>query len=173
MKYSILLISTVLLVLASAGTTFAEVMSYETYSSGATTFCDNPEVEWNKTSRSVGKITYPELKSETVNAWMSSQIASETSQLGRAKLQEALDPARIGNFAGWRALEVVQSAYNARMNTLFDCAVIESRISIIKGLQEAKAINSRSEILKKLKKESDKLAQQNAQCLPNEKETTP
>jgi hypothetical protein len=59
------------------------------------------------------------------------------------------------------------------MNTLFDCAVIESRISIIKRLQEAKAINSRSEILKKLKKESDKLAQQNAQCLPNEKETTP
>ena len=128
---SLSLICIPIFVLAYASSSFAEVMSYEAYSSGATTFCDNPEVEWNKTSRSVGKITYPELKSDTVNAWMSSQITSETSKLGRAKLQEALDPARIGNFAGWRALEVTQSAYNARMNTLFDCAVIESRISII------------------------------------------
>lgn len=71
---------------------------------------------------------------------MSSQIANEKSPIGRAYLEKALDPARIGSFDGWRALEVVQSTYNARMNTIFDCAVIESRISIIKGLKEAKAI---------------------------------
>jgi hypothetical protein len=47
MKYSIFLISTALLVLASAGTTFAEVMSYEAYSTGATTFCDNTKADWN------------------------------------------------------------------------------------------------------------------------------
>ena len=72
---------------------------------------------------------------------MASQITNEQGTLAKAYLTTALDPARIGSFDGWRALEVAQSAYNARMNTLFDCAVIESRISIITGLKEAKAIN--------------------------------
>ena len=70
-----------------------------------------------------------------------SKIASEQSPLGKAYLEKALDPTRIGSFEGWRVLEVVQSAYNARMNTLFDCSVIEARINIIKKLQEAKALN--------------------------------
>lgn len=134
------LISLPLLVLVYSGTAFAEAMSYETYQSGAT-FCDIEDHPWNKTSRVVGKIVYPELQSETVNAWMTSQIASEQSPLGKAYLEKALDPTRIGSFEGWRVLEVVQSAYNARMNTLFDCSVIEARINIIKKLQEAKALN--------------------------------
>jgi hypothetical protein len=171
MKYIFFIISTVFLILASAGTTFAEAMSYESYSTGATAFCDNTDTDWNKTSRLVAKITYPELQSDTVNAWMSSQIAGEQSVFGREKLQKALDPARIGSFDGWRALEVAQTVYNTRMNTLFDCAVIESRMSIITGLQNAKAITGKSEITDKLKKEFAALVRQKSgQCLPDEKE---
>ncbi len=72
---------------------------------------------------------------------MLSQVENEQSPPSKAYLKEMLDPARIGSFDGWRALEVAQSAYHARMDALFDCAVIESRINIIKGLKEAKAIN--------------------------------
>jgi hypothetical protein len=139
MKYSIYIILLSFLTLTSVESTFADVMSYEAYQSGAT-FCDNEKQPWNDTSRVVAKITYPELKSDTVNAWMSTQITSETSTLGQAKLREILDPVRIGNFSGWRALEGVQSVYHVRMDTLFDCAVIESRMAIIEGLKEAKAI---------------------------------
>ena len=107
-------------------------MSYEAYNSGATTFCGNPDAKWNTGTKLVPVVSYPELRSETVNAWMSSQVENEQSPNAKAYLEKALDPVRIGSFDGWRAVEVAQSAYHARMDAVFDCAVIESRITILK-----------------------------------------
>ena len=151
---------------------FAEAMTYEAYSTEAKNFCETTaEDKWNTWSRLVPVILYPELKWENINAWMSSQIVSETSPVGRANLSEALDPTRIGSYDGIRTLQVAQSAYHAQMNTIFDCAVIESRMSIIEKLQNARALQGRSEIIEKMKKELDKLKTQRQQCLPDEKKT--
>ena len=149
-------------------------MTFDEYLSDATTFCDNPKADWNiwtqegsPATRMVPKLTYPAYSSDAVNTWMAQQIEQERSPLGRQYLQEALNPQYIGNFNGIKTLEAAQNVYHARMNTLFDCAVMESRIGIILGLQQSKALKWQSEILDKLKKEFITLDIQYKQCLPD------
>lgn len=156
---------------------FAEPMTFDEYITDAKMSCDDPEKEWNQwsnpgepTTRLVPKLTYPEFEANTVNAWMEQQIKQEKSPLGREYLKQALDPAYIGNFDGFKSLEAAQNVYHARLNTLFDCAVIESRLGIILGLQESKALKWQSEILNMLRKEYTKLEVLQNQCLPSDKE---
>lgn len=156
---------------------FAEPMTFDEYATDAEMFCDDTEKEWNQwsnpgesTTRLVPKLTYPEFEANTVNAWMEQQIDQEKSPLGKEYLKRALDPAYIGNFDGLKSLEAAQNVYHARLNTLFDCAVIESRMGIILGLQESKALKWQSEILNMLKKEFIKLDVLQKQCLPSDKE---
>lgn len=156
---------------------FAQAMKYEDYLSDATEFCDDEKQPWNKWTkegeparRLVPKLTYPDLQSDAVNKWMEDQIEQERSELWRRYLREALDPTYIGSFDWFKTLEASQNVYHARMNGLFDCAVIESRIGIILWLQEAKALKWSSEILEKLEKEMETLNILRKQCLPSEKE---
>lgn len=157
---------------------FADAMKYEDYLSDATAFCDDEKQPWNKwlqegepAKRLVPKLTYPDLRSDAVNAWMEDQIEQERSPLWKEYLKQALDPTYIGSFGWLKTLEAAQNVYHARMNRLFDCAVIESRIGIILWLQESKSLKWQSEILEKLKKEMETLSVLRKQCLPSDKET--
>lgn len=152
------------------GIIHAEPMSFEEYQTSATYFCDNTEAEWNKTSRVVWVLTYPELRAENVNTWMEDMITQEKTPLGKQYLEAALDPGYIWEFDGYKAIEVAQRVYHARMDSLFDCAVIESRIGIIEWLKKAQALKWQSEIINKLTKELTILSTQQKQCLPNEQE---
>lgn len=147
---------------------FATAMTYDEYLSDAISFCDNPEATWNQwVTRMVPKLTYPAYTSDAVNTWMEQQIQQESSPLGRQYLQEALNPQYIGDFNGIKTLEVAQIVYHARMNTLFDCAVMESRIGIMSALKATKALKSQSEIINKLNNEFAVLNTQYKQCLPD------
>jgi len=151
-------------------------MTYEEYRVEAFNMCDSPEQPWNQTSTQGQSPTrlvpivniYPPLNAETVNTWKSDMIAQESSEAWREYLSRALDDNRIWQFSGYKSLEIAQQIYHARLNTLFDCAVIESRIAIIMGLQESNAIRGQSEIIASLSREMQRLSVQRRQCLPEE-----
>jgi hypothetical protein len=156
---------------------FAQAMKYEDYVSDAVSYCDKKDRPWNKwlkdtdpLKRLVPKLTFPALESDSVNGWMDDQIKEEKSTLWKRYLEEALDPTYIGSFDGLKTLEAAQSVYHARMNGLFDCAVISSRIGLIMWLQKSKALKWSSEIIKKLDWEIGALNILSEQCLPAETE---
>lgn len=78
----------------------------------------------------------------------------------KLRLKRDLDPVRIGEYSGFKALEVARIGYRTRMNTLFSCAVVASRIDTMQGLKKliAEKIKLKdSEIQKKLTRDTNKL----------------
>lgn len=73
----------------------------------------------------------------------------------KARLRADLDPIAIGEYSGFKALEVARIGYRSNMNSLFACAVLTSRIDTMITLQELisqKIKTKNSEILQKIKK---------------------
>lgn len=185
-----ILIPAIFLVLVSVENSFAERMTYEEYQSGALNFCDtrtdlwnapstivdaewweSSSTEWNTNTNIVPVIrNFPRLDANDVNDWMMSIIAAERSPIMRNYLRQAYSRDYIGNFPGYKTVEVANIAYHARMNSLFDCAVVESRIVIIHGLMKSNALRWRTEILERIETELKKLNAQYVQCLPDESE---
>ncbi len=76
------------------------------------------------------------------------------------RLKRDLDPVRIGEYSGFKTLEIARIGYRTRLNTLFSCAVVGSRIDTLMGLEKlisTKLKTKDSEIQQKLKKDANKL----------------
>ena len=143
------------------------VMTYEEYLKNTQAYCDVPEREWHDLSRIVPVPQYAKLSTDAISA----QI-DRTRSLGtlttaeKTRLQEELDKNRIGDFSGYKAVEVARLQYRSTMNTLFACSVVESRIGILQKLTEEIARHfpaSNSEIKKKLQTEAKKLEKQSSE----------
>ena len=163
LSYRILTSIGIILLLSSIsiGTYAAIPQSYEEYISEVWLFCDSPDRSWAKDNSLVPKIDYPKLNERAINAtiaeWWKSKSFSNDEKL---RLKSDLDPIKIGEYTGFKTLEVARIAYRTRMNSAFSCAIISSRIKTMKVLQDIinkKIYNKESEIHIKLKKEVDKL----------------
>ncbi len=78
---------------------------------------------------------------------------------------------RIGEYSGFKTLEIARIGYRTRLNTLFSCAVVSSRIDTLVNLEKlisAKLKTKDSEIQQKLKKDASKLSiiLNNLKCNP-------
>jgi hypothetical protein len=152
------------LVISGASAVHAAPQSYEEYQSGATAYCDSDKRPWNTGSTIVPEIDYPQFTTNTVNAamarWRDGSITINDNE--KIRLRRDLDPVTIGEYTGLKTLEVARIMYRTRMNTLFSCGIIGSRIDTVKNLKEliAKKIkNKDSEIYQKLEKEVKKLGE--------------
>ena len=137
--------------------------TYDDYIKESGTFCDDSSKPWGTNNTLVPKIDYPELSDSAVNATLVKWRNSKPEWMvgdEKTRLKEDLDPITIGEFRGFKALEVARIGYRSNMNALFACAVISSRINSMKTLQEIidkKINNKESEIQKKFKKNVDSL----------------
>lgn len=140
--------------------------TYEAYTKESQLYCDDAMKPWGTGNTLVPKIDYPELSSTSVNATLTKWRDNNPSWMvgeEKSRLRADLDPVTIGEYSGFKALEVARIGYRSNMNRLFACAVLTSRYKTIKELQDIvnkKIKNKNSEILEKLKKESDKLIQE-------------
>jgi len=94
----------------------------------------------------------------TIAKWREGSITINDDE--KLRLRRDLDPVVIGEYTGFKTLEVARIAYRTRMNTLFSCGIIADRIDTIKNLKAliAKKIKvQNSEIQQKLQKEVKKL----------------
>lgn len=111
----------------------------------------------------IPKIDYPELEASAVNKAMA-KWKTDTRVIGdeKARLEADLDPKLIGEYSGFKALEAARIGYRSRMNSLFACAIVASRIDTLTDLQkniEKKVKSKNSEVLQKLKNDAQKLNQ--------------
>lgn len=150
------------LVISGGMIVHAAPQTYEDYLSGATTYCDSKDRSWAAGSTLVPEIDYPAFSTDAVNAairtWRDGVNTINADE--KLRLRRDLDPVTIGEYSGFKTLEVARIVYRTRMNSLFACGVIGSRIDTVKNLKEliAKKIkNLDSEIYQKLKKDIDKL----------------
>jgi len=108
------------------------VQTFEQYQQNVAAYCDAPEREWTKTNTIVAIPQYPKLDSSAVNAQIArTQSLSNLTQTEKQKLQQDLNAARIGDFSGYKTLEVARLQYRSTMDSLFACAVVESRLEIL------------------------------------------
>ena len=139
LSYRILTSIGIILLLSSIsiGTYAAIPQSYEEYISEVWLFCDSPDRSWAKDNSLVPKIDYPKLNEIAINAtiaeWWKSKSFSNDEKL---RLKSDLDPIKIGEYTGFKTLEVARIAYRTRMNSAFSCAIISSRIKTMKVLQD-------------------------------------
>ena len=155
---------------ASCGAAFAQdelpvvVQDFDQYQTNAATYCDAPEREWAKTNTLVPIPQYPKLESTAINNQIARTQSLDTlTQSEKEKLKNDLNMNRIGDFSGYKTLEVARLQYRSTMDSLFACSVVESRLSILTGLQETikkRIPNRNSEILQKLSKEEKLLRTQ-------------
>lgn len=138
-----------------------DFISYENYQSAAKAYCDSPTRVWNANSAMVTIPQYPELSATAVNNQIErtknlSNLPSEEKE----KLIRDLDLTRIGNFSGFKTLEVARLQYRANMDALFSCALVTSRLQILDDLQSELSkhfTDSNSEIKQQLEKEKVRL----------------
>ena len=139
--------------------------SYEDYKTTKDTFCSDSTKPWSTDNRLVPEIEYPELSDTAVNATLATWRDNTPRWMvgdEKVRLRSDLDPVRIGDFSGFKALEVVRIGYRSNMNSLFACGIVSSRLDTLKNLQDlvsSKLKNKNSEILQKLKQESNRLEQ--------------
>lgn len=140
----------------------AAPQTYESYQSGAMDYCDSSRRSWSRDNSIVSKIDYPEFNTQAVNTTLL-RWRTDTRILWndeKSRIQRDLDPITIGEFSGFKTLEIARIGYRTRMNSLFACVIIWSRIETVSTLQkliEKKIKSKNSEILEKLKKIGIKL----------------
>mgnify|MGYP001689624285 FL=1 len=144
--------------------------SYQSYLDGAKSYCDSTDRYWGKNNAIRPVPQYPELKASAVNHQISrTQNLSNLSTEEKNRLASELDMSRIGDFSGFKTLEVARLQYRSTMNSLFSCAIVTSRLRILKGLRETveSTLNgANSEITTQLNKEQTRLEREkdNLQC---------
>ena len=144
--------------------------SYQSYLDGAKSYCDSTDRYWGKNNAIRPIPQYPELKASAVNHQISrTQNLSNLSTEEKNRLASELDMSRIGDFTGFKTLEVARIQYRSTMNSLFSCAIVNSRLRILKGLRETveSTLNgANSEITTQLNKEQTRLEREkdNLQC---------
>lgn len=135
--------------------------SYNSYLEWAKKSCDNLSAPWWQNNSLLTIPQYPELSSDAVNAQIErTKNLQNISDEERARLQIDLDMWRIGDFSGFKTLEVARTQYRASMNSVFACGIISSRLSILETLREEiskEASTRKSEIQDQLDKEKSRL----------------
>lgn len=133
--------------------------TYEDYTKEAGAYCDDTARSWGTNNTLVPKIDYPELSDTVINAtlikWRDNNPKWMVGE-EKERLRADLDPVTIGEYSGFKALEVARIGYRSNMNALFACGIISSRIDTLVELQDLigkKIKNKNSEILEKLKNE--------------------
>ena len=149
-------------VLGGYGIVSAAPQTYESYQTGSSEYCDSGQRPWNTGSTLVPEIDYPEFTTTTVNAalarWREGTIGMSDDE--KIRIRRDLDPVTIGEYRGLKTLEVSRIMYRTRLNSLFACGIVASRIDSIANLKELivkKIKNKDSEIYQKLRKEVEKL----------------
>lgn len=131
--------------------------TYEQYQQNAKNLCDSSSLSWGKNNSLVPIPQYPKLESEAVNSQINSPNLENLSSSEKQKLQSELNMQRLGNFDGFKTLEVARLQYRSTMNSVFSCSIIDSRLRILENLRENfPKINS--EINAQLDKEKNRLA---------------
>lgn len=116
---------------------------------------------------------YPELTQTAVNAQIArTQNLSNISEEEKNRLASELDLSRIGDFSGFKTLEVARLQYRSAMNSIFSCAIIDSRLRILDDVRsqvESAVKGANSEIKMQLDKEKTRLEREknNLQCNPS------
>lgn len=135
--------------------------SYKAFQDGAKAYCDDPSRAWGQNNALVPIPQYPELSAEAVTTQMNrTQNLQNISDEQKNRLQSELSTERIGNFSGFKTLEVARLQYRAAMNSVFACGIVESRLTILAGLREAldaSTSSRKSEIQTQLDKEKSRL----------------
>lgn len=166
------------------GTIFAaeeiptKVLDYKEYKKNATAQCDSPNVPWGKDNSLLPVPQYGELKAEAVERQRQQLLnSSRPSEEEKNRLNDELDRIRIGNFSGFKTLEIARLQYRTTMDNLFSCAIVESRLHIINDVQTR--INAafpalRSEIQQQLEHEAERLQshKNRMKCNPAKKSNT-
>ncbi len=135
--------------------------SYENYQKTVKSSCDNTQHAWSQNSALVSIPQYPELNATAVNNQIerTKNLTNLTTE-EKERLIQDLDMTRIGNFSGFKTLEVARLQYRANMDSLFSCALVDSRLRILNDLQTQLATTftkSNSEIKQQLEKEKLRL----------------
>lgn len=156
----------------------AAPQTYEEYKTESTKYCDGNERSWSAAKSLVPKIDYSEFTTGAINATLSNWRAGLfwENEDEKIRLKRDLDPVRIGEYSGFKALEIARIGYRTRMNTLFSCAVMSSRINTLQGLTKLigeKLKTTNSEIQDKIKKESDTLTRVITMLKCNIEKSTP
>ena len=140
---------------------YATPQTYEAYQRESTNYCDGAERTWAQDKSLVPKIDYSEFATGAINATLAkSRNNTQTSNDEKLRIKSDLDPIRIGEYSGFKALEIARVNYRTQMNSLFACGIISSRIDTLDEL--TKLINQKikpkkSNIQEALERESDKL----------------
>jgi hypothetical protein len=139
--------------------TFA-ALDHATYKKEADMYCDGPAPDGLGTNPQynalVPKVDYAELSTQAINTTLlqyRNRIASTMSPEERARIVRDLDFSRIGNFTGFKTLEVARVQYRTQMDRVFACSVAVSRIRTIDALKKvigSKMPGKTTEITKQL-----------------------
>lgn len=147
-------------VLAQSTDTPKTVLSFWEHEANVRAYCDGASQEWSQYSNLAPIPQYPELESSAVNRQIErTPNLSNISDEERGRLAQELTMGRIGNFSEFKTLEVARLQYRSTMNSIFACAVIESRLNILTKIQDVLPTKN-SEIVTLLKKEETSLRSQ-------------
>lgn len=146
-------------------------IDYEEYKKNTELYCDSSDREWSTMSRLVPIPQYPKLDADAINNQIRrTESLTTLTSTEKERLGQDLSMDRIGNFSGYKTVEVARLQYRSTMNTLFACSVIESRLDILKNLTDEIARqfpSGNSEIKKKLQTEAKKLEKQSSELQCN------
>lgn len=135
----------------------AVTKTYEQYQQNAKNICDWQDAPWSKSNALVPIPQYPKLDANSVNSQINSPNIDNLSSDEKIKLMTELNMQRIWTFDWFKTLEVARLQYRATMNSVFACAILESRLKILDDLRENFTKIS-SEINKQLDNEKVRLS---------------
>ena len=158
-------------------------MTYETYEKQMKEKCEtdkpwtNPkEGGWNI----VAPPKYPELTKVAIERQAQKILEAKNTPEELERLRKDLDMTRIASLDTFKNLEIARIDYRRTMNSVFGCAIIQSRKNtlenLIKKIEKQYPSTNQSEIKWKIKRESDKLKVQwdNLSCIESSaKESVP
>lgn len=147
---------------------------FKTYKENANNFCSSSNHPWNNDNALLPIPQYAELSADAVNSQIvRTQNLSNLSDSEKTRLQYELDTKRIGDFSGFKAVEVARLQYRSTMDSIFACGVVESRLNILEKLQNEigkYSTNRQSEIQKQLEKEKERLSRERDKLKCNKSE---
>jgi hypothetical protein len=113
----------------------AAPQTYETYQTEANSYCNSSGQTWSKYNTLVPKIDYPAFDLASVNRTLA-KSSNNSTVVGdeKLRLKSDLDPVTIGEYSGFKTVEIARINYRTQMNSLFACAVIASRIDTMDSL---------------------------------------
>jgi hypothetical protein len=135
----------------SLGTVYAvdlplcDMKDYECYKKTVDAACikKNPSIPWTnppydttwllKPNCNIDGIQYAPLTKTGIEQMIT--CIEQDEQSNRMAIQDGMSLATIGNYSGFRALEVARTLYRKRMNSVFSCGIVTSRFAKLEALE--------------------------------------